>query len=1298
MVGHGRPIRLLLLVTSVMWAAFAVLRTDVALADEVTARFRIAWGAGPQSPQAWTGAITVSGAKLTDMRPIGIESDEAAALRLGDGRIDVAPIVPRAFDGCDITVRGDAAAQVTVRLRSSSAELRELTVPLSDLMERPYSAPLDELGGYLLIDRAPGDRLRVRLDRDHLVLSPSEPFKLTVEPSFTSTSGELTLAIQLQAATGGRVLWEQMTPIQSTNSGEFAFEVPTPAIEGAYRLSLVLRGREGLATKLTPWQTHPPLASRVVEFVVIDPALRLPRITPALELVQSIDVANPKWYQRVPEWTQLDRLPVLAAPRPIGNVKAEPRQIGESRFVALPPPTAGAELSWQAYPLAIRDVGQPHVVEIDLPAAANQQLGASILEPDAAGRVMSFGREAGAYVDARQSATPSTETGLVKHRIAFWPRTATPVLLLANQSRSSPATYGMVRVWRRQLEPVITEAATAAAALDGDASKLEAASADRLIAAYISLPQFADCLGGAETYDEAGRLSVKGWTAFLEGVNRLAQQLQSAGYNAVVVSVAAQGSSLAPLGSLGASPRFDTGGLASNGADPLRKDVLEALLRVFDREGIKAIPAIELATPLPALEVLRRSGEAQRQGIECVLPDGRTWSAQSPGQSSGPHYNILNSEVQGALAGVVQQVIDRYGRHSSFGGVALQLSGRGFGVLPSSTWPLDDQTAEKFTSVTGRALPRQGDDRFKKREQLVMASMKNDWLAWRQSEVTKFYAALGGQIQSSGASRQLVLCTENLFAGAEASLVLRRSLGGRATIEEAALQIGVDLNALATTPGVTLLRPRRLGSDAMLEPRALDLIVNSASDYESSTSSQPGGELLFHETRRLNLTSFDAQTPFGAGTTRVAMNMASYPSGHDVLRPWAMALASRDASLVVEGGELLPLVVDDELAGVRRLLQELPGAAEAEVRTELRQPVALRIYRTPDSTILLLVNDSSWASAVDVQIDSVEAVAWSDLGGGAGATRVASGATPKGRDPWKLWLPPYGVVARRYATRGLKVGAWTVTPDAAANAELASRIQDIESRMHSLEIERPYPQLHNPDFELGGGSELSSGWQPRIGKSGKVEVAAAADAGKALHLVSEDGLGVAAQSQRFPIPATGQLTVRARVRGGATASKARMYVWVECDPGLGLEPTHMPADEGMPVSSEWSELEVVFEDLPLASSAQMKVQFHLVGVGEAWVDGVELFDLRFSSERQNKLAKQMMAARMALEEGQLVDCQRLIDGYWPRYLVANLPAAPALPVGTATPDVRIATKPDDAPAAQETKAPGFGERVRGIFR
>ena len=124
-----------------------------------------------------------------------------------------------------------------------------------------------------------------------------------------------------------------------------------------------------------------------------------------------------------------------------------------------------------------------------------------------------------------------------------------------------------------------------------------------MAAAYIAAPRFADSFGGASELDGESGLSIETWHTFLTAANRLAQQLQASGYNGAVLSIAADGASLAPIDGLGTSPRFDSGLLAATGEDPIRKDILEVLLRVFDREGLTLIPAVELAAPLPAVEI-----------------------------------------------------------------------------------------------------------------------------------------------------------------------------------------------------------------------------------------------------------------------------------------------------------------------------------------------------------------------------------------------------------------------------------------------------------------------------------------------------------------------------------------------------------------------------------------------------------------------------------------------------------------------------------------------------------------------
>jgi hypothetical protein len=1293
MIGHNRPIKAASFAVQAWAATLVALCAAVGASAEIDVRLRFVWGSGAQAPQVWTGEISAAGAAVSQLQPLGIEADEVAALRLADNRVVVAPLVPRVFDGCDLTIRGDDQTPVAIRLHNvSAAEPKEVSIPLGELARGEYRAPLDELGGYLLVNRAPGDRLRVTIDREHLVFSPGESLKLAVAPHLEAPpASPLSLEARVMRVDGGAVVWETRLPYEPTKPAPLALELAAPAAEGAYRLSLALRAPSGLTSKLTPWQQPAAAAARDVEFVVIDPAARLPRITADADVVQSIDPANPKWWKRVPDWTQLDRLPGLSAPRSLGNVKPAPRA-GGGPFVELPAPTPGQDPAWQAYALAVREVGAPHVVEIDLPADARQQLAVSVIEPDAAGRVQAFGREAGVYVDDVAAPAADGQLATIRHRVTFWPRSASPVLLIANESPSRPAQYGAIRVLRRRTEEAAADGKATAAVAQQVAPSTSGDA--RLVAAYISVPRLARCLGAAEEHDAQSTLSVEGWGTFLDAARRLAQELKAGGYNAAIVSIAADGSSLAPIAALGGAPRYDAGLLAASGADPIRKDVLEAMLRVFDREGLRFIPAVEPATPLPRLEALLAAGGATAAGVACVGHDGRTWNERFPGQAVGPRYNILDARVQGAVSEVADQLVARYGDHPSLAGVAVQVTGRSYAVLPGLAWGLDDATTSRFAAAAKIELPAAGPEQRAARVGVLLGAEKDRWSAWRQAELTRFYTELAQRVAGAEGRRQLVLCTENLFAGAEASHRLRQAVNGGVPVDSVAAELGLDLAALAAAPGVQLLRPRRLASDEALEARAVDWQINNSAELSRAWANQPRcGELFYFGARRLRLPSFDAQSPFGADRTYLSMIVPGFPNGVAARRPLAAALAARDFFAWVEGAELLPLVDDAESARLRRLFQELP-AGDAEVRVERRQPATLRVYRTPTATTLCLVNESPWSAEVDLSVDFNEPASWRELGVDVPPVQ----GTPSSRGgAWRLTLPPYGVAARRYESRSLRVGELRVVPSKDAAPELAARIRQIDERVRGLDVERPYPQLQNPDFERVGADGLMLGWTPRIGQTGAVAIdeAAAVSGARALHLTSGDAVGVAAQSHRFALPATGQLTVRARIKATDLADDAAFYVWVEYDSGGALlrKPLRVDARQ---LGAAWATVEVAFDELPLASTGQMRVQFHLAGRGEAWVDGVELFDLRFPDAQRMELVRGLYAAKTALDAGQLVECQRRLDGYWLRYVVDAVPADSTAGGDLLPPDVRVAEAPKDAPppAPESDQAPGLGGRLR----
>src|SRR5262249_59643454 len=98
------------------------------------------------------------------------------------------------------------------------------------------------------------------------------------------------------------------------------------------------------------------------------------------------------------------------------------------------------------------------------------------------------------------------------------------------------------------------------------------------------------------------------WHTFFQGGTRLVQYLRHVGYNALMLSVFADGSTIYPSQILEPTPRYDTGVFFATGQDPGRKDAVELLFRLFDREALVLIPALHFASPLPGLEAVRREG------------------------------------------------------------------------------------------------------------------------------------------------------------------------------------------------------------------------------------------------------------------------------------------------------------------------------------------------------------------------------------------------------------------------------------------------------------------------------------------------------------------------------------------------------------------------------------------------------------------------------------------------------------------------------------------------------------------
>jgi hypothetical protein len=192
---------------------------------------------------------------------------------------------------------------------------------------------------------------------------------------------------------------------------------------------------------------------------------------------------------------------------------------------------------------------------------------------------------------------------------------------------------------------------------------------------------FAENFSAREALDALSSRSLDDWTTFYEGATRLVDYLNHIGHNGLMLSVLADGSTIYPSRLLDPTPAYDTGVFFGTGQDPCRKDALELVLRLFDRERLQLIPMLQFSAPLPELEALVRQGGPDSVGIELVGADGLAWTRNNwPHRGLAPYYNPLHPRVQQAMLSVARELIDRYAQHPSLTGLGIELSGDGYAL------------------------------------------------------------------------------------------------------------------------------------------------------------------------------------------------------------------------------------------------------------------------------------------------------------------------------------------------------------------------------------------------------------------------------------------------------------------------------------------------------------------------------------------------------------------------------------------------------------------------------------------
>jgi hypothetical protein len=1298
-----------------------------AAAEDIDLRLWIAWGGG--TARVWQVQIRVETESRTDaiseVEPIGLHADGPGAVSVEPNTIRVAPGTPRTYDGVTLLLTAPRTAQLAIQLTPSDQPEagRTVRLALDQVLAETQSSTLDERGNRLLVRRTAGDRLRVRFDRASLVFAPGEKFALAVDPHLIDVEAgtALTYGVQLLRARGTERLWDEQREATVDARGDppevGPFSVPLPNDEGVYDILVTLNKRR-LPTRFAPAKL---LYQRTVQVVVIDPKPAVPaaagwqtlaEIVPQAEEAAS-DPAQSKgkfWdaLPKLPQWKWIAGSSTAEHPhqKPLGNGRSHKRSVAEREFLELLPG------GWQAYPLPVAQVHQPHVLELEYPSGHPQTLGISILDPNSAGLILPPGLDSALDVS---SVWPLNPRRIERHRVIFWPRSTTPLVLLTNRREDAAAVYSRLRVLAG---PAVLPARPPAPREDA-----------RLLGVYFERPLFPENFLAGDSWDPVTGRNLNDWVSFQQGGTRLVQYLKHVGYNGALLTVVHEGSALYPSPLLHPVPKYDNGVYSATGQDPLRKDVLEMLFRLFDREGLKLVPALQFSAPLPELEnAVRRdvprgttpAGESGTAvpGLELVNADGRSWrELHGAERTIGAWYNPLDPRVQQALRRVVGEVLDRYGKHASFDGLAIALGPQTYSQFPDGMWGCDPTTVLRFAQDERVTVPglKAGDQ-----GQLAayLASEGQDrWLRWRANRLADFYRSLHKDLVAKTRGSRLYLAGAEAFASPELQRHLQPRLPERVDAERLLLRVGLDPQRYGDADGVVLLRPQRLAPVLSLEAQATNLQLNRSPAMDTAFGfislpatgpsavprlRNPTGSLFYHEPQSLPLPAFDKVSPFGPEKTRTWLFPAVSPAGPDNRQRFVHSLAALDSQVMFDGSWTLPLGQQDALVDLIEVYRRLPADHFATVpspNTDVEQsPVTIRTLTKGNRTYLYAVNDSPWPVTVALALSGRSAFTVEPLGSRSLPAPVSQGT----RASWEFPLQPFDLAGVVATGPNVELADWHVNVAREVLVELRKGIDDLRKRANLLRDPPPLPVLANPGFEAPPQGPQIPGWEfsRAEGTSVRLDPQQPFAGQQALHMRSA-GPKAWVRSNPIPPPKTGRLAVGARLRIDRPEDQPPLCLAIEGRLEGQTQPYYRPAGVGARVlegeappsiPNTWAPYIVRFDNVPAVGLSDLRVTVDLMGRGEVWIDEVQVFDLWFDNTECNELVRYSALANYALGKGDAAQCWRILDGYWPEFLRRHVPleVPPRLP----QPDlVDTAPAPATAPGEKPKASTSWLQKI-----
>ena len=1270
-----------------------------------------------------------------------------------------------------VTFRGTTTVPSQPQLPAGQSQRAiDLSIPLGRLMQGDFE---QDLGGGLRfrLGRVGGDPLRLSLDANQsLVFAAGQPVPWRAGVTAfagTSKATALELLLELRRDGDSEVRWKETIALDAARTAQVLAgddvevgqgTLNLPASEGVYTLTATLQARSSFrfvpnlpGGRLLggPIGTE-VLLTRPLQFVVLAPQ---PPVSDegSFQEILRWRPASPGFLNASPGFLN------LGGPATLSNQAIAQTTVDGAEVAEIAPGDRMVQT------LSSLTIGKPHLLVIRYArrGSGDVKMSVAIRQHDPLGTLPPLGVDA-AVVDEgsglpleRDPTKPSLSSGESawgEQQIVFWPRVEKPLLVIRNHTIDQPLHIESIRLLGGRQRLSAPAAAVSPLALPTSPSSSPELSSPaalseppkRMAAIYLDKPLLQAAFGCRQAIDPGSPLVLDDWNTFYEAAERLVDYVQYCGANTVMLTVVSEGGSLVPSPHFMPSPRYDTGVFFSDGRDPVRKDVLELLLRFFDRAGLRVIPTVELAFPLPALEqqflaqppqrtappaILQAAGVSSAAPMNVSLPilNPLEWSdsvgrrlvdRQPPNHGLAPYYNLLHPEVQQQVRAIFRDLASRYGDHPSLAGIGLSLGSHTYLQLPPPQWGRDPLTLSRFRQTLSpsavQAAAPQGtapapiSPRGTAPAPISPEQWASDlWLSrwadgpgsvsfaqWRAGEVLQFYRELAGGI----GPRPLVLVTAD-YIPPEID-----GQGGRG------IPYGLDWRQLGEDPRILPLRLQR--QRWMLDParRIDDAKMNEDEGWDLALGKQSGG-LLFYPPQEQQI---DLPSAYAAGTTNRSLSI--FPSacrwGLDHRRHLARLLDRNDSKLLAIGGWTPLFGQEESVATLLATYAMLPHVPFEEIPPSDRSGdiVRVRQARVGRSLFVYAINPSPWQVTLALVADTAVGTKVRTLGPASkqwltGAQELSPlGGTPNGTSTlWSGVLEPGSLVALEVQGPGQGVVQWNtqVVRGEEVLRRLTQETEDLATRITILGRPRRAAGFDHGGFEKGEATR-PEGWLRAQHPVDSVQFSSDAVQGiRSLRLQNVSGLSDRTWilSEPFAPPDTGRLalSLRAkRIEGNPTirvAIEGRQYG----QPVRFTETLALRDDQAWGDDPYW--LRIVHPGM--SDWQETRIAIDLIGPGSVAVDDVCLYDFFFTERERSDLQRQIFVASERLKRGDLSAAGKLLDSHWARYLrQLQLPSSVANPAAAMMPQTRIAESGERSvegasqPPPAAPREPGLGERLR----